>query len=48
MTQYCHDPEMMAQLQYDISCQLQESPDERIAWLENLASFHSQYDFMPV
>jgi hypothetical protein len=44
MKQYSHDIDMMAHLQYSISIQLQESPDERIAWLENLASFHAQYD----
>lgn len=43
MKQYSHDIEMMAQLQYTISCQLQESPDERITWLQNLALFHAQY-----
>jgi hypothetical protein len=40
MRQFAYDPEMMCSLYYKISTQLLESPDERIAWLENLANFH--------
>src|SRR5947209_1844163 len=40
MRQFSYDPEMMCNLYYKISTQLLESPDERVAWLENLANFH--------
>eukprot|EP01125_Pyxidicula_operculata_P015717 TRINITY_DN535_c1_g1_i1.p1 TRINITY_DN535_c1_g1~~TRINITY_DN535_c1_g1_i1.p1 ORF type:complete len:1661 (-),score=335.16 TRINITY_DN535_c1_g1_i1:2922-7904(-) len=42
MKQYSYDPEMICSLYYKISCQLVESPDERIAWLENLATYHKE------
>jgi hypothetical protein len=41
MQEYRYDPEMMAHLYEEISCQLLDSPDERITWLENLSSFHA-------
>eukprot|EP01127_Copromyxa_protea_P019111 TRINITY_DN6125_c0_g1_i1.p1 TRINITY_DN6125_c0_g1~~TRINITY_DN6125_c0_g1_i1.p1 ORF type:complete len:2110 (-),score=401.82 TRINITY_DN6125_c0_g1_i1:18-5717(-) len=40
MQEYRYDPEMMAFLYEDIACQLLDSPDERITWLESLSSFH--------
>jgi hypothetical protein len=40
MKQYSYDPDMTADLIYDISTRLLESPDERISWLENLAEFY--------
>lgn len=42
MRQYQYDPEMMADLYYGISREFLESPDERITWLESLATFHKQ------
>lgn len=46
MRQYQYDPEMMADLYYGISREFLESPDERITWLESLASYHKQVLFI--
>lgn len=40
--QYSYDPETIASLYYKISRQLIESPDERIAWLENLSRYQEK------
>jgi hypothetical protein len=46
MREYRYDPEMMADLYYGISREFLESPDERITWLESLASYHKQVLFI--
>ena len=38
---YNYDPEMIVDLTYQVSLGYKESPDLRLAWLENLVSFHT-------
>ena len=40
--QYNYDPEMIGDLYYGVTRKLIDSPDERITWLCNLASFHQE------
>lgn len=40
MKEYEYDPETLCDLYYEMSKKMEDSPDERITWLENLAERH--------
>eukprot|EP01090_Pellita_catalonica_P020189 TRINITY_DN7098_c0_g3_i1.p1 TRINITY_DN7098_c0_g3~~TRINITY_DN7098_c0_g3_i1.p1 ORF type:complete len:582 (-),score=133.57 TRINITY_DN7098_c0_g3_i1:77-1627(-) len=42
MQQYSYDPEMTSDLYYQVSTSYTESPDLRVAWLDNLFKIHNQ------
>jgi hypothetical protein len=42
MAEHAHDPEMTADLYYQVSTGYTDSPDLRVTWLENLCTFHLQ------
>jgi hypothetical protein len=43
IAQSAHDPELLADLYYNISNGYSDSPDLRVAWLENLSQIHVQH-----
>lgn len=44
--EYSYDPEMTADLYYEISRGYVASPDLRATWLENLAAFHEAVSYI--
>eukprot|EP01087_Luapelamoeba_hula_P013453 TRINITY_DN3839_c4_g1_i2.p1 TRINITY_DN3839_c4_g1~~TRINITY_DN3839_c4_g1_i2.p1 ORF type:complete len:1930 (-),score=376.88 TRINITY_DN3839_c4_g1_i2:62-5851(-) len=46
MSLHTHDPEMTADLYYQVSTSYSDSPDLRVAWLDNLCNYHIEHNRM--